>query len=125
MVKEDYGQAFAGEVAKRLAVFVYRLGEQPQVSQALTLQVSGDDRFRDLHPWILNHLDKDLTQPEMSQKSLTRELKHIDATKATVVATANPGCHLQLFNGAKPQKRTFQVRHPISLLAAAYRAEHT
>jgi glycolate oxidase iron-sulfur subunit len=64
-----------------------------------------------------------IIQPEMSQKLLTRKLKHIDATKATVVATANPGCHLQLFNGAKLQKRSFEVRHPISLLAAAYRAE--
>ena len=27
MVKEDYGQALAGEVAKRLVVFVYRPGE--------------------------------------------------------------------------------------------------
>ena len=66
-----------------------------------------------------------IVQPEMSQKLITRKLKHIDSTKATVVATANPGCHLQLFNGAKLQKRTFQVRHPISLLAAAYRAERT
>jgi glycolate oxidase iron-sulfur subunit len=64
-----------------------------------------------------------IVQPEMSQKLITRKLKHIDTTKATVVVTANPGCHLQLFNGAKLQKRTFQVRHPISLLAAAYRAE--
>ena len=66
-----------------------------------------------------------IVQPEMSQKLLTRKLEKIDGTKATVVATANPGCHLQLFNGAKLQKRTFEVRHPISLLAAAYRAERT
>ena len=64
-----------------------------------------------------------IVQPEMSQKLITRKLKHIDATKATVVVTANPGCHLQLLNGAKLQNRTFQVRHPISLLATAYRAE--
>lgn len=69
MVKEDYGQALAGEVAKRLVVFVYRPGEQPQVSQALTMQVSGDDRFRDLHPWILNHLDKDLSIGALAKKA--------------------------------------------------------
>lgn len=65
-----------------------------------------------------------IVQPEMSQKLITRKLKHIDTTKATVVVTANPGCHLQLSNGAKLQRRTFQVRHPISLLAAAW-AERT
>jgi glycolate oxidase iron-sulfur subunit len=66
-----------------------------------------------------------IVQPEMSQKLITRKLKHIDATKATVVVTSNPGCHLQLFNGAKLQKRNFQVRHPVSLLAAAYRTERS
>jgi glycolate oxidase iron-sulfur subunit len=64
-----------------------------------------------------------IVQPEMSQKLLTRKLKNIDATGATIVATGNPGCHLQLTNGAKLQDRKFKIRHPVSLLAAAYRAE--
>jgi glycolate oxidase iron-sulfur subunit len=59
----------------------------------------------------------------MSQKLLIRKLKNIDSTGAEVVATANPGCHLQLVNGAKLQNRKFEVRHPVSLLAAAYKAE--
>jgi transcriptional regulator GlxA family with amidase domain len=83
MVKEDYGQALAGEVAKRLVVFVYRPGEQPQVSQALTLQVSGNDRFRDLRPWILNHLDKDLSigalakRAAMSVRNFSRRFRQL------------------------------------------------
>jgi transcriptional regulator GlxA family with amidase domain len=69
MVKEDYGQALAGDVAKRLVVFLYRPGEQPQVSQALTLQVSDYDRFRDLHLWILNHLDNDLSIGALAKRA--------------------------------------------------------
>jgi glycolate oxidase iron-sulfur subunit len=64
-----------------------------------------------------------IVQPEMSQKLLLRKLKNIDSTGAEVVATANPGCHLQLVNGATLHRRSFKVRHPVSLLAAAYRAE--
>jgi glycolate oxidase iron-sulfur subunit len=66
-----------------------------------------------------------IVQPETSAKLLTRKLDNIEKTGAAVVATANPGCHLQLLNGAKLQHREFAVHHPVSLLAAAYRAEAT
>jgi glycolate oxidase iron-sulfur subunit len=64
-----------------------------------------------------------IVQPETSAKLLTRKLDNIGKTGAAVVATANPGCHLQLLNGARLQHREFVVHHPVSLLAAAYRAE--
>jgi glycolate oxidase iron-sulfur subunit len=66
-----------------------------------------------------------IVQPETSAKLLRRKLDNIDKTDAAVVATGNPGCHLQLLNGAKLQHREFVVQHPVSLLAAAYRAEAT
>jgi glycolate dehydrogenase iron-sulfur subunit len=64
-----------------------------------------------------------LIQPEMSQRLLSRKLGNIARTGASVVVTANPGCHLQLENGAKASGAKFKVVHPASLLAAAYRAE--
>jgi len=39
----------------------------------------------------------------------------------TIVASANPGCSLQLVSGAKRQGLTLRVAHPVSLLAEAYR----
>ena len=66
-----------------------------------------------------------IIQPEMSQRLLSRKLSHIARTGASLVATANPGCHLQLENGAKVLGAPFRVMHPVSLLAAAYRAEKT
>jgi glycolate oxidase iron-sulfur subunit len=41
-----------------------------------------------------------LTQPEMAGQLLDRKIAHIKSTGATTVATANPGCLLQLINGA-------------------------
>jgi glycolate oxidase iron-sulfur subunit len=54
---------------------------------------------------------------------LKRKVGHITATGAPIVATANPGCHLQIARGLKDAGAGVQVMHPVSLLAKAYRAE--
>ncbi len=66
-----------------------------------------------------------ITQPEQSAKLLQRKLDHLANTGAPTVATANPGCHLQLQNGlaAAPGHPCQSVAHPVTLLARAYRAE--
>lgn len=62
-----------------------------------------------------------ITQPEQANRLLERKTGHIRETGAAVVGTANPGCHLQLQNGLKSAGLEAEVRHPISLLAQAYR----
>ncbi len=62
-----------------------------------------------------------LIQPEMAGDLLERKLKHIEATGAEVVATGNPGCLLQILNGARQRNLSLRVVHPITLLAEAYR----
>ena len=62
-----------------------------------------------------------LIQPEMANELLARKLKHVRATRATVVATGNPGCLLQLINGARQEGLPLRVAHPVTLLAEAYR----
>lgn len=64
-----------------------------------------------------------ITQPEMSGKLLQRKLEHIDETKASIVAMANPGCLVQIASGIQQTDRKTQSVHPLSLLAAAYRRE--
>lgn len=61
-----------------------------------------------------------ITQPEQAGKLQREKVANIEATGAELVATANPGCHLQIENGLG---KKLPVRHPISLLAEAYRAE--
>jgi glycolate oxidase iron-sulfur subunit len=63
-----------------------------------------------------------LIQPGMADKLLQRKLDHIAATGATVVATGNPGCLLQIQNGLAARGTKVDVVHPVSLLAKAYRS---
>jgi glycolate oxidase iron-sulfur subunit len=65
-----------------------------------------------------------ITQPEMSQKLLRRKIANIEATAAQVVASANPGCSVQLLAGVRASNLRIKVAHPISLLAEAYRKGH-
>jgi glycolate oxidase iron-sulfur subunit len=60
-------------------------------------------------------------QPETAGKLLERKLDWIAFTKATVVATGNPGCLLQVANGARQRGMPLRVAHPVTLLAEAYR----
>ena len=65
-----------------------------------------------------------LTQPEQAEALLMRKVGHIQATGAEIVATANPGCHLQIARGLKNASVNVRVMHPVSLLAEAYRREN-
>ena len=60
-----------------------------------------------------------ITQPEESARLLDRKIGNIRKTGATILTTANPGCHLQIQNGLP----SITVVHPITLLAQAYRRE--
>ena len=60
-----------------------------------------------------------ITQPDQSQLLLDRKAKHIQSTGATILLTANPGCHLQI-QSALPN---LKILHPVSLLAQAYANE--
>lgn len=62
-----------------------------------------------------------LTQPEMAGELLERKMKHIQGSGALTVATGNPGCLLQLMNGASQRGLKLRVVHPVTLLAEAYR----
>ena len=65
-----------------------------------------------------------ITQPEMAAKLQERKIRHVAETGASIVATANPGCLLQLKSGVQKFSTRVTVQHPISLLAEAYRSEH-
>ena len=63
-----------------------------------------------------------ITQPEEAARLQRRKSENVRLTGASLVATANPGCHLQLINGLRDTRgQPVQVAHPVSLLATAYR----
>lgn len=80
LVEEDHGRALALEVARHLVVFLKRPGGQAQFSTALSLQKSGE-RFAELHAWIAENLDSDLSvgvlagRVGMSERSFVRHYR--------------------------------------------------
>lgn len=64
-----------------------------------------------------------LTQPAQAEALLERKVRQVGTTGAAIVATANPGCHLQIARGLKQADAPVGVMHPVTLLARAYRAE--
>ena len=64
-----------------------------------------------------------ITQPEQAGLLQERKTRNILTTGATIVATANPGCHLQVVRGLAAAGADIEVMHPMSLLARAYRRE--
>jgi len=61
-----------------------------------------------------------ITQPEQAGKLQAEKCRNLRETGASLVITANPGCHLQIESGLGPD---FRVVHPVTLLAEAYRSE--
>ena len=62
-------------------------------------------------------------QREMSLRLLDDKMRDVIATDAPVIATANPGCMLQLEAGLRRHDVPGRVVHIIELLDEAYRAE--
>ncbi len=63
-----------------------------------------------------------LTHPEVATAMLDRKMKAIAPLDPDLVASGNPGCLLQLRLGVARAGLRAEVRHPIEILAAAYRA---
>ncbi len=61
LIEEDFGSEVALSVARDLVVYMKRSGGQEQYSEPLQFQIQSRSRFADLLPWILSHLEHDLS----------------------------------------------------------------
>ncbi|HKC47835.1 MAG TPA: heterodisulfide reductase-related iron-sulfur binding cluster [Gemmatimonadales bacterium] len=61
-------------------------------------------------------------EPELSRTVLAPKVERILADPPDVVATANPGCVMQLGAGLRAAGAPIPVRHPVELLDQSYRA---
>lgn len=61
-----------------------------------------------------------LSEPEMSAALLADKMDKVKATGARVLATANPGCHMQLGAGARLHDADCRVAHVVELLDESY-----
>lgn len=63
-----------------------------------------------------------LLEPDLSARVLAEKLAHLKDTGAHIVATGNPGCHMQLGAGARlAGMKDVRVCHPVELLDESYR----
>lgn len=63
-----------------------------------------------------------LVQPDVASRVLAPKLAQIAQAGVEVVATANPGCLMQIGGGLVASGSDVQARHPVELLDAAYAA---
>ena len=61
-----------------------------------------------------------LVHADTAQALLDRKMAHIASVQPQLIVTGNPGCLLQLKQGAKRQQLDVDVIHPVELLAQAY-----
>ncbi|HMA01928.1 MAG TPA: heterodisulfide reductase-related iron-sulfur binding cluster [Gemmatimonadaceae bacterium] len=64
-----------------------------------------------------------LLEPSLSAAVLAPKIAHIDATGASLVATGNPGCLMQLGAGLQRAGHSARTVHPVELLDASYAAQ--
>jgi glycolate oxidase iron-sulfur subunit len=62
-----------------------------------------------------------LLEPELSEQVLDEKLKQIKDSGASVLATGNAGCHMQIAAGARLAGMQLRVCHPVELLDESYR----
>jgi glycolate oxidase iron-sulfur subunit len=63
-----------------------------------------------------------VVESEMSGQILRRKMESVNATKADIIATANPGCMLQLQAGVRQQRSGQRVMHVVEILDLAYKS---
>jgi glycolate oxidase iron-sulfur subunit len=61
-----------------------------------------------------------LLEPDTAAAVLAPKLGHIDETGATIVATGNPGCLMQIGAGLRRDGSDARAAHPVDLLDASY-----
>ena len=62
-----------------------------------------------------------VVESEMARQILEKKMGNVQLTKANVIATANPGCMLQLAAGARLYGDNQRVTHVVQLLDESYR----
>ncbi|MFN2499422.1 MAG: (Fe-S)-binding protein [Pyrinomonadaceae bacterium] len=62
-----------------------------------------------------------LLEPDLSREVLAEKLANIQASGATILATGNPGCQMQIGAGAFLAGMKLQTCHPVELLDESYR----
>jgi transcriptional regulator GlxA family with amidase domain len=69
LIEEDYGNALAVAVARRMVIFLRRPGSQPQFSATLAAQAAERKGLQELQVWIADNLAKTLSIEMLAQRA--------------------------------------------------------
>jgi glycolate oxidase iron-sulfur subunit len=143
----ERARAFAGRV-RDVTELVAELGEPRAVRHPLALRVAYQDACHLAHAQGIRQPPRDLlrsipgielltlpeadiccgsagiynlVEPETAQQLGARKARLIDSVKPDIVATANPGCTIQLRAASSHTGNTWPIRHPIEILDASLR----
>jgi len=61
-----------------------------------------------------------LLEPDLSEQILEEKLRNVEQSGASVLATGNAGCHMQIAAGARLAGIPLRVYHPVELLDESY-----
>src|SRR5271165_4978281 len=68
LIEEDFGPQVALAVARELVVYLKRPGGQEQYSEPLKFQAQASSRFADSAPWMVAHLERDLSVERLAEQ---------------------------------------------------------
>jgi glycolate oxidase iron-sulfur subunit len=138
----DRARAFAARV-RDVSEVVSELGEPRAVRHPMALRVAYHDACHLAHAQGVRQQPRDLlrsipgielvpfaeqdiccgsagiynlVEPETARELGDRKVARIVSTQPDIVATANPGCTLQMAAAARRTGRTLTIRHPIEIL---------
>ena len=145
----ERARAFSARV-RDVTEFVAELGSPRAVRQAIPMRVAYQDACHLAHAQDVRQQPRDvlrsipgvdvvplaepdlccgsagifnLVEPDTAQQLGDRKIAHIAAVKPDAIATANPGCMLQLRAAAARRGYTIPIFHPIELLDRAIRRD--
>ncbi|HEU4769432.1 MAG TPA: heterodisulfide reductase-related iron-sulfur binding cluster [Pyrinomonadaceae bacterium] len=130
------------DVSQQLATREIRSGENP-VDATVTCDISchlmygqragetSQNMLRNIHGLDFSGLEGaerccgaagiyNLLQPELSRQILNEKLSNVKKTEATILATGNAGCQMQIGAGARLAGMELKVCHPIELIDQSY-----
>jgi transcriptional regulator GlxA family with amidase domain len=93
LLADDLGQQAAAYVARSLVVYLRRSGGQTQFSAPLAAQAAEREPFRELLSWLVDHLDQDLSVPQLARRMNLSERQFSRVFKAEV--GVSPGDHVE------------------------------
>jgi transcriptional regulator GlxA family with amidase domain len=115
LVEEDLGRSIALDVARELVVFLKRSGGQSQFSAMLSMQ-KADDRFGQLHAWMMAHLASDLSVPALAERLHMSERSFMRHYKAETGRT--PARAVETFRVEAAQRLLGETSWPVKRIAS-------